>query len=150
MATGSLGGASNERYNVVEIYVLSWDLNTTNPSRAIDVQFRISVDSNGDGEYDHFRNSDVFRSSTLETAPFRLGDAILTSTDAFRFKVEVFQVMNGTLVPMHYLKSGTTPVNSGLNQEYFSKVWKYDATSGLETGALDCRISYVCYVESTS
>jgi hypothetical protein len=149
VAIGYFAGTNKENFNVAEIYVLSWDMNTKSTTKAIDVQFRISVDSNGDGSYDFVRTSDLFRNTTVETVPFRMGYAIPTSVAEFQFKVEVFQVENGSQVPMNYLNSDTAPINSCLNEVGFSQSWKYDATTGMQKDNLACRISYVCYVDSS-
>jgi hypothetical protein len=133
---------------VVEICVLSWDLNTKSTGKAIDVQFRISIDSDHDGVYDVVRTSDVFHNTTVETVPFRVGAPIKTSVTEFTFKVEAFQVENGSLVPMNYLSSGSVQTNTGLNEVGFSQSWKYDAIGMGQQDNLACRISYVCYVDS--
>jgi hypothetical protein len=150
IAMGFFGGNTQPRYNVVEIYVLSWDINTTQPNDSIDVQFRISIDSDNDGAYDLVRTSELFRNTTVESAPFRVGDIVPTSMSGFQFKVEVFRSANGTFEPMNYDRSGTNPTCAGINDVTFSKVWKFDATDGTEKSALDCRISFVCYVDSKS
>jgi hypothetical protein len=148
--TGSFSGGKKEDTNVAEIYLLSWDLNTKDAGKAIDVEFRISIDTDNDGVYDQVRTSEVFRNTSVETAPFRLGSAIPTSVGEFTFKVEALQVNNGSLMPMNYHASGSVPVNSGINEQGFSQSWKYDGTSLELNGSPTCRISYACYVDSRS
>jgi hypothetical protein len=147
-ALGYIGGAKRDSYNVVEIYILNWDINATGPGNEIDVQFRISID--GDGNYDLVGSSDVFHNTSVEIVPFRLGDTIQTTKGEFQFKIDVFRVVNGSLVPMRYLDIGPTPVSYGLNKVDSSNAWAYDATTGVEKDDMACRISYVYYVNSSS
>jgi hypothetical protein len=147
---GLFNGTKKDNYNVVEIYILNWDTNATGPSDNIDVQFRISIDSNDDGNYEVVRESNIFRDTSVEIVPFNLGDIIQTTQSKFQFKVEVLRVVNDSFVPMHYQKNGPTPVNSGINDVDSSDVWSFDATSIVGRDDLACRISYVYYVNHSS
>lgn len=147
---GYFSGVKRDSYNVVEIYIFNWDKNATVLDDNIDVQFRISIDSNDDGIYDIVGNSIVFQNTSVEIVPFKLGDVIQTTNSEFKFKVEVFRVVNGSVVSMHYQENGLTPVNSGLNKVDSSQVWTYDATSVIGKDDLACRISYVYYVTFSS
>jgi hypothetical protein len=149
-ATGSFSESKRARFNVVEIYILNWDTNVTGQGDEIDVQFRISIDSDGDGTFDIVRGSEVFRNTTVEIAPFRLGGAIPTTVGDFHFKVEALRVVDGSLVPMHFTNGGPTAVDTGINQRYSSEVWSYDATAGVGKDDLACRMSYVYYVNSVN
>ena len=149
-ALGYLGGTDKRDYNVVEIYVLSWDINTTHPNDVIDVEFRISVDSNNDSEFDLVRTSGIFRNTTVETAPFRVGNAIPTSVNGFHFKIEVLKLVNGDLVPMDYSGTGSVPICDGINDVTFARAWSYDGTGSQEGGAVTCRISFLCYIDANS
>jgi hypothetical protein len=147
-ALGLLSGKGQTRYNVVEVYVLGWDNNSTGPNAGLDVQFRISIDSNNDGTFDFVRTSEVLRNTTVETVPFRTGDAIPVGTGSFQFKVEVLSIDNGSATLMNYTGSGAVPLETGVNDVTFSKSWNYDATNVPGKDPLSCRISYLCYVSA--
>jgi hypothetical protein len=150
MALGFFGGAKKDTFNIVEIYVLNWDTNATGSVDNIDVLFRISIDSNDDGNFELVRESGIFHDTSVEIVPFKLGDAIKTSQGDFKFKVDVFRIVNNSNVPMRYLNNGPTPINSGTNEVDSSNVWSFDATMGVGNDDLACRISYVYYVDSSS
>jgi len=148
----NLGGGQQTSFNVVEIYISSWDLNKTVETQGIDVKFKISIDFDGDGIFEFPKLSSRFNDTTVELAPFKLGGPIASAITAFKFKVEVFKVgINETLgEQLYYTADGTTPVNDGINQAEALHSWSYDAT-GIE-GANDnaCRISYWYYVNFVS
>jgi hypothetical protein len=144
----NLGSGQRTSFNVVEVYVSSWDLNKTVPTQGIDVEFIISIDFNGDGTFELSRPSPRFNDTTVELAPFKLGGPIASTITSFQFKVEVFRVAaNGALEQqLYYTADATVPLNDGINHVDASKSWSFDAT-GIE-GANDnaCRISYWYYV----
>jgi hypothetical protein len=146
----NIGGSQQTSFNVVKIIVSNWDLNKTIEAEGIDVKFIISIDITGDGIYEIVKPSNVFNNTTVEIAPFESGGPIASTIPSFKFKVEVFKVVDGALQQMYYTADGTTPVNQGDNDVDASQSWSYDAT-WLE-GANDyaCRISYIYYVNFVS
>ena len=138
-----LGNDDDIKYNAVEIYVLSWDLNTTGPGSEIDVQFQISIDSDGDGTYEKVAKSQIFTDTTIETVPFRFGTTIPTTASSFFFKVDVFALVDGAQSLMIYTESDSSPINRGYNNLESVFSWSYDATAGGRTNDLACRISYI-------
>ena len=148
----NLGPSQHTSFNVVEVYINSWDLNKSVPTQGMDVKFKISIDFNGDGTYDMEKMSSKFNDTTVELVPFKLGGPIASTISTFKFKVEVFKLTANDAIEgqMYYTPDHTTPINSGVNQVDAQGAWSYDAT-GIE-GANDyaCKVSYVYYVNFVS
>ncbi|MFA5311898.1 MAG: hypothetical protein WC375_01110 [Methanomassiliicoccales archaeon] len=136
------------QYNVVEVYILNWDVGAVEAQEGIDVQFRISIDMDGDGEFELVRSSQILNDTTIETVPFRLGATIPTTESSFFFKVEVLKIVNDIQTPMYYTDDATVPINKGYNNEEQPLAWTFDATDGSDPLGSSCRISYVYYINA--
>lgn len=129
-----------QRYNAVDVYVLGWDLNTTDVARAVDVRFVISIDTDGDGAFDLVRSSAVLNSTIVESAPFRSGAAMPVEAREFYFQVRAERVLADGTAALLYTSDGTVPLNKGYNDPALPLAWSFDGTAlGQENG---CRISY--------
>lgn len=146
----NLGGSQQTSFNVVQVYITSWSLNKSVETPGIDVVFKISIDFTGDGIYEGPKNSTVFDDTTIEVAPFKLGGPIASSITTFKFKVEVFKVVDGVWQLMYYTADATTPINDGVNQVEASKSWSYDATGIEGANEYACMISYLYYINFVS
>lgn len=144
-----LGKEETTKYYAVEIYVLNWDLNTTELEQGVDVRFQISIDSDGDGDFDAVGQSQVFTNTTVEIAPFRYGTTIPTSVATFNFKVDVYKIVGTASSPMIYADAGPSPINQGSNLLNSTLAWSYDATAG-SSDDLACRLSYFYFVNDTA
>lgn len=140
-----LGKEEGTKYYALEIYVLSWDMNATELDPGVDVRFEISIDRDGDGDFDVIGKSQVFNNTTVEVAPFRFGTNIPTSATTFSFRIDVFQIVGSTSSPLAYTDTGSSPVNQGNNDLNSTKAWSYDGTTD-GANVLACRISYLYFV----
>jgi hypothetical protein len=143
-AISVLGNKQKGENLVAQVYISSWNSNTTSMN-PMDVQFKISLDLNNDGTYELQQSSDVWNNTYLQMAPYRLGGPVVSNQGHFNFKVEAFKVDNGTLTPLHYTSDATIPMNLGSTIEGSSKSWTYDqAQAGNDD--LACGIEYWYYV----
>ncbi len=146
----NLGSSPQNSYNVVEVYIGTWDLNKSIETPGINVVFQISIDFNNDGIFDLNPHSEVFNSTTVEVAPFKIGGPIISTISTFTFKVDVFKVVGNSWVPMYYTADATTPLNHGVNQVEATGSWSWDAT-GLEgANEFACKISYLYFINFVS
>ena len=137
----SLAKPPPQKNNLADVYILSWDLNTTDQYRGIGVQFVISIDTDGDGTYDVVRTSLVMNDTIGEIAPFHLGAVIPQEQRAFSFQVKVLRVDGGADVVMRYTADGTNPALRGDNVIGSTSSWTYDATGGDNSDGKACRVS---------
>jgi hypothetical protein len=146
----NLGGGTHTSFNVVEVYIGTWDLNKSIATPGIDVMFQISIDFNNDGVYEMSPHSDAFNSTTVLVAPFKIGGPIDSSIGTFTFKVDVFKLVDNSWMPMYYTADATTPLNHGVNQVEATGSWSWDAT-GLEgANEFACKITYLYYINFVS
>ncbi len=146
----NLGGSHQTKFNVVEVLITTWSLNKTVGTPGIDVIFKISLDLTGDGTYESEPNSTVFENASIEVAPFKLGGPIDASITKFKFKVEVFKLVDNQWQQMYYTPNYTTPINEGTNEVEAHGSWSYDATGTEGANDLACMISYIYYVNFVS
>jgi hypothetical protein len=138
------GNKEKTEYLVAQVYISSWNTNTTTMT-PIDVQFKISLDMNNDGVFEVNQSSEVWNNTYIQQAPFRLGGPVASNLGNFNFKVEAFKVINGTQIPMNYTADGSIPVNQGNSAESSQNSWQFDATSQSHDD-LACAIEYWYYV----
>jgi hypothetical protein len=138
-----LGQKKSTTYNVVQVYVTSWnlDINDTTP---VDVRFRILLDLDGNGVFEVNKTSETFTGVTFQIAPFNLGGPINSAVQKFYFLVEVEKATGASWVNMRYQNNDTTPINEGKNEVDVEGSWSYESTMG--DPGMDCAITYAYYV----
>ncbi len=137
-----LSGNQGGSMNAVQVYILNWDLNNTDPNAAVDVVFKISMDLDGNGQFEVEKRSEVLANTTVEPAPFKLGGPLPATATHFAFKVEVFRLINNQYYQLYYTANRTVPVLPGLNEVGASQAWMYDSTNAPGHTSDDCRISF--------
>ncbi|OPY33710.1 MAG: hypothetical protein A4E32_00637 [Methanomassiliicoccales archaeon PtaU1.Bin124] len=133
------------RSTLVDVYILSWDLNTTDVSNGIDVKFIISIDTDGDMAFDVVRESGRMNGTIGEIAPFHLGAIISQEQQKFYFRVTAVEIIDEAARTMRYTADGTIPTLNGDNVIGGTGSWAYDATDYNSDG-LACRISFAYIV----
>jgi len=128
---------NNPTYNVVQVYVSSWHTN-----ESVDVVFKISIDLNNDGEFEFPKTSEVFNNTSILVSPFKMGGPLVNSVAHFKYKVEVFEVVNNEWVPMPYTEDGSIPVYEGNNTVYATGYGGGDATSLPQHSVYACGLSF--------
>jgi len=137
----SLSRPPQAKNDLVDVYVMSWDLNSTDPYRGIDVQFVISIDTDADGIFDVVRTSTQVNDTIGEIAPFHLGAIVEQDVQKVSFQVKVIRVDGGASLTMRYTHDGTQPIMKADNKIGGTGSWTYDATDGDNADGMACRIS---------
>ncbi|OPY30999.1 MAG: hypothetical protein A4E32_01981 [Methanomassiliicoccales archaeon PtaU1.Bin124] len=138
-----MGNQKVPTYNAAQVYITSWTLGP-NDTSLVDVQFRISLDLDGDGVCEINKTSATFNSTTFEMAPFKLGGPVNTDVKVFHFKIEVIRIGDGAVVNMRYTNDGSSPLYNATNDMDASGSWSL--ASPHEDAGIDCSIEFAYYV----
>jgi hypothetical protein len=143
-AVSVLGNKQKPESLVAQVYISSWNSNTTRMNQ-MDVQFKISLDLNNDGTYEVQQSSEVWNNTYIQQVPFKLGGPVTSNQGDFNFKIEAFKVANGTQIPLKYTSDASIPVNQGSSEEGSYKSWHFEQIDAGDDD-LACGIDYWYYV----